>query len=89
MAFMNGQCRQSPGGDVTDHPVTVCGLCLFSPVDGHPADVFPLTLSHMVRGVHVDNLVAAHASLDPAYFSLHVRVWRELCLSVQDQWQPE
>ena len=87
MAFMNGQCRQSPGGDVTDHPVAICGLCLFSPVDGHPADVFTLTLSHMASGVHVDNLMAAHASLEPSCLSLHVRVWRELCLSVQDQWQ--
>lgn len=86
IAFLNGQSLLSPDDEASNHPMAVCGLCLFSPVNGHTAGAYPLTLYHISSGVHVDNMMAAHASLEPSFFSFHLEMWNEFCLSVQDQW---
>ena len=71
LAFFNGQSQVPPDGRVSNHPILVCGLCVFSPLDGHDAGVYPLTLCHLSSGVHVDNIMVAHASLEPVFFSFH------------------
>ena len=67
--------------------MAVCGLCLFSHVNGHTAGAYPPTLYHISSGVHVDNMMAAHASLEPSFFSFHLEMWNKFCFSVQDQWE--